>query len=89
MKFSTPDEDNDKKGSNCAAENHDGCMIWWYSSCSDIFPSYQPPYVHVLQLQGIQSTLNGDEDTTVWLYHSVTPLTLHCMNMLAMSLFRI
>ena len=43
-KFSTLDDDNDQKSdSNCAAENHNG---WWYRSCSNVYPNFQPPYVY-------------------------------------------
>ena len=43
MKFSTPDNDNDKWGSNCAASYKSG---WWYKSCDHITLNRQPPYVY-------------------------------------------
>ena len=43
MKFSTPDNDNDKDSSNCAAVRKVG---WWYNACSWIVINYQPPQVH-------------------------------------------
>ena len=42
MKFSTPDNDNDPHGGNCAAIHSEG---WWYKSCAYIHPNYQPPFV--------------------------------------------
>ena len=42
MKFSTPDNDNDKNGGNCAAAEK---SAWWYSSCTHISLNRQPPYV--------------------------------------------
>ena len=44
MKFSTPDNDNDKKsgGSNCAASQKTG---WWYNGCTAININKQPPVV--------------------------------------------
>ena len=43
MKFSTPDNDNDKHSSfNCAAGQNSG---WWYNKCRHININYQPPYV--------------------------------------------
>ena len=42
MKFSTPDNDNDKSSStNCAAK-YNG---WWYNACYNININRQPPYV--------------------------------------------
>ena len=45
MKFSTPDNDNDKCGGscNCAASRKSG---WWYNSCDYIRINLQPPYVY-------------------------------------------
>ena len=40
MKFSTPDNDNDKHGANCAASHKSG---WWYHSCHYININRQPP----------------------------------------------
>ena len=40
MKFSTPDNDNDKSGSNCAANYNIG---WWYNNCYWININMQPP----------------------------------------------
>ena len=40
-KFSTPDNDNDKDGGNCAANWKSG---WWYNSCTHININRQPPY---------------------------------------------
>ena len=40
MKFSTPNNDNDKRGSNCAASYKSG---WWYSNCYWININMQPP----------------------------------------------
>ena len=42
MKFSTPDNDNDKSGGNCAAGHKNG---WWYNNCDNININQQPPYV--------------------------------------------
>ena len=44
MKFSTPDNDNDKRGgSNCAASF--GKSGWWYNNCYNIIINRQPPHV--------------------------------------------
>ena len=44
MKFSTPDNDNDKHSSgNCAALRKSG---WWFHSCSNININTQPPNVY-------------------------------------------
>ena len=43
MKFSTPDNDNDKWSSNCATKHKNG---WWYNKCFHILINTQPPYVH-------------------------------------------
>ena len=40
MKFSTPDNDNDKAGGNCAAERKSG---WWYKFCTYVTINQQPP----------------------------------------------
>ena len=40
MKFSTPDNDNDKDGINCATKYNSG---WWYNSCYYININKQPP----------------------------------------------
>ena len=42
MKFSTPDNDNDKSGGNCAASWDSG---WWYNHCDHININRQPPSV--------------------------------------------
>ena len=42
MKFSTPDNDNDKGRGNCAASHKSG---WWYNSCHHININRQPPQV--------------------------------------------
>ena len=45
MKFSTPDNDNDKHSSasiNCAASHKNG---WWFNACDNININQQPPYV--------------------------------------------
>ena len=43
IKFSTPDNDNDKHNGNCAASWHSG---WWYNYCTNgININTQPPYV--------------------------------------------
>ena len=42
MKFSTPDNDNDKQGGNCADSYKNG---WWYNSCYHIIINQQPPRV--------------------------------------------
>ena len=43
MKFSTPDNDNDKHGSlNCAAHYN---SVWWYNDCQHIDINDQPPDV--------------------------------------------
>ena len=43
MKFSTPDNDNDKNGGNCTANHKSG---WWYSNCYNININRQPPVVN-------------------------------------------
>ena len=48
MKFSTPDNDNDKTINNCAAVYKSG---WWFNACQNININTQPPsiaYVSVL-----------------------------------------
>ena len=40
MKFSTPDNDNDKWSDNCAAAHRSG---WWYDICYYININQQPP----------------------------------------------
>ena len=42
MKFSTPDNDNDKTNRNCATTFKNG---WWYNHCRLIDINSQPPYV--------------------------------------------
>ena len=42
MKFSTPDNDNDKYGGNCAAYYKSG---WWHNHCYSINGNHQPPAV--------------------------------------------
>ena len=42
MKFSTPDNDNDKSDGNCAASVNNG---WWYNSCGYSNINRQPPRV--------------------------------------------
>ena len=42
MKFSTPDNDNDKHGGNCAASFKSG---WWYNGCAWVHINRQPPNV--------------------------------------------
>ena len=42
MKFSTPDNDNDKASFNCAATYKSG---WWYNNCRSININEQPPDV--------------------------------------------
>ena len=42
MKFSTPDNDNDKWSRNCAAHFKSG---WWFNFCRNININYQPPFV--------------------------------------------
>ena len=43
MKFTTPDNDNDKWSGNCAASYGGG---WWYKSCDHININRQPPGVY-------------------------------------------
>ena len=43
MKFSTPDNDNDKSGGNCAAGHKNG---WWFNKCHNININQQPPSVY-------------------------------------------
>ena len=42
MKFSTPDNDNDKWSKNCAVSDKSG---WWYNTCYYININIQPPSV--------------------------------------------
>ena len=42
IKFSTPDNDNDKNGGNCAVTDKSG---WWYNTCSWVVINRQPPGV--------------------------------------------
>ena len=42
MKFSTRDNDNDNRSSNCAASYKSG---WWYNKCYAININRQPPYI--------------------------------------------
>ena len=42
MKFSTPDNDNDRSNGNCAANHKSG---WWYNNCRHININSQPPNV--------------------------------------------
>ena len=44
IKFSTPDNDNDKASDyNCAAAHKSG---WWYNKCTNIYINRQPPSVY-------------------------------------------
>jgi len=43
MKFTTPDNDNDKYGRNCAVAYKSG---WWYNACRNINFNEQPPYAY-------------------------------------------
>ena len=47
MKFSTPDNDNDKNNGNCAVDHKSG---WWHNHCYRININSQPPQVHSLVL---------------------------------------
>ena len=42
MKFTTPDNDNDKWSNNCAVEYKSG---WWYDQCQAINVNREPPLV--------------------------------------------
>ena len=42
MKFSTPDNDNDKWSGNCAASHKNG---WWFNACDNININEQVPHV--------------------------------------------
>ena len=42
MKFTTPDNDNDRRSGNCAARYKNG---WWYNDCFNININTQPPNV--------------------------------------------
>ena len=42
IKFSTPDNDNDKQSYNCAAQYKSG---WWYNNCYSININMQPPNI--------------------------------------------
>ena len=44
MKFSTPDNDNDKWSGNCAPHYYSG---WWYNNCYGININTQPPQVGI------------------------------------------
>ena len=43
MKFSTPDNDNDRTSSNCASSGKDG---WWYNGCTHIYINRQQPSIY-------------------------------------------
>ena len=43
MKFTTPDNDNDKYSINCAAKYKSG---WWHNKCFSININRLPPHVH-------------------------------------------
>ena len=43
MKFTTPDNDNDKRSGNCAASYRSG---WWYNQCQSINVNSEPPLVY-------------------------------------------
>ena len=43
MKFSTPDNDNDKASGNCAKKYKSG---WWHNQCYTINVNVHPPHVH-------------------------------------------
>ena len=43
QKFSTPNNDNDKSSSNCAASDRSG---WWQYNCRHINLNYQPPQIY-------------------------------------------
>jgi len=47
MKFSTPDNDNDKNSGNCAASYKSG---FWHNKCYSININKQPPYVGPIAL---------------------------------------
>ena len=60
MKFSTPDNDNDKNsGGNCAASHKSG---WWYNTCYHININKQPLVVYNVVLSS----------ETKRLYHTIT-----------------
>ena len=42
MKFTTPDNDNDKSSGNCATSSKSG---WWHNNCHNINTNRQPPVV--------------------------------------------
>ena len=42
MKFSTPDNDNDRSSGNCAAQRKNG---WWYNNCTSININAEKPYI--------------------------------------------
>ena len=42
MKFSTPDNDNDRSSGNCAAQWKSG---WWYNNCTSININTQKPHI--------------------------------------------
>ena len=42
MKFSTPDNNNDRSSGNCAAQWKTG---WWYNNCTNININTKPPYI--------------------------------------------
>ena len=44
MKFSTPDNDNDKWNGNCAAQWKSG---WWHNNCYRININTQPPSIGI------------------------------------------
>ena len=42
MRFSTPDNDNDRSSGNCAAQSKGG---WWYNNCTSITINTEKPYI--------------------------------------------
>ena len=43
MRFSTPDNDNDRYGGNCAADHNSG---WWHDHCTWVDINNPKPYLH-------------------------------------------
>ena len=75
MKFTTPDNDNDQSGGNCAANYKNG---WWYNNCYHININKEPPSEGIKLAGNVFFTemkIRPKDCIIQWLAHTVT---LHC-----------